>query len=94
MEAAVYFCCLEALQNAAKHAVGAEVEVRLWEESGGLLFSVSDNGPGYDVDKAQRGHGYINMADRLGAIGGTIRWESQLGHGSQVRGSVPLLESS
>jgi signal transduction histidine kinase len=92
-EAAVYFCCLEALQNAAKHAVGAEVELRLWEESGGLLFSVSDNGPGYDVDKAQRGHGYINMADRLGAIGGTVRWESQLGHGSQVRGSVPLIES-
>jgi signal transduction histidine kinase len=91
-EAAVYFCCLEALQNAAKHAVGAEVEVRLWEESGGLLFSVSDNGPGYDVDKAQRGHGYINMADRLGAIGGTVRWESQLGHGSEVRGSVPLIE--
>src|SRR6202034_4127831 len=42
-EAAVYFCCLEALQNAAKHAVDAAVEVRLWEESGGLLFSVSDD---------------------------------------------------
>jgi signal transduction histidine kinase len=91
MEAAVYFCCLEALQNAAKHAEGAHVEVRLWEESGGLLFLVSDDGPGFDVDKAQHGHGYINMADRLGAIGGTVRWESTIGEGSQVRGSVPLL---
>jgi signal transduction histidine kinase len=90
-EAAVYFCCLEALQNAAKHAVGASVEVHLWEESGGLLFTVSDDGPGFDVDKAQRGHGYINMADRLGAIGGTVRWESHIGEGSQVRGSVPLI---
>jgi signal transduction histidine kinase len=90
-EAAVYFCCLEALQNAAKHAVNAEVEVRLWEESGGLLFSVSDNGPGFDVEKAQRGHGYVNMADRLGAIGGTVRWESEIGQGSRVNGSVPLL---
>ena len=80
-EAAIYFCCLEALQNAAKHAVDAEVEVRLWEESGGLLFSVSDDGPGFDVDKAQRGHGYVNMADRLGAIGGTVRWESEPGKG-------------
>jgi signal transduction histidine kinase len=90
-EAAVYFCCLEALQNAAKHAVDASVEVRLWEESGGLLFSVSDDGPGFDVEKAQRGHGYINMADRLGAIGGTVRWESTPGHGARVNGSVPLI---
>ena len=65
-EAAVYFCCLEALQNAAKHAPDAHVEVRLWEESGGLLFTVSDDGPGFDPEKAQRGHGYVNMADRSG----------------------------
>jgi signal transduction histidine kinase len=90
-EAAIYFCCLEALQNAAKHAVDAHVEVRLWEESGGLLFSVSDDGPGFDVDKAQRGHGYVNMADRLGAIGGTVRWESEPGKGARVNGSVPLI---
>ena len=90
-EAAIYFCCLEALQNAAKHAVDAHVEVRLWEESGGLLFSVSDDGPGFDAEKAQRGHGYINMADRLGAIGGTVRWESSPSHGARVNGSVPLI---
>jgi signal transduction histidine kinase len=90
-EAAVYFCCLEALQNAAKHAPDAHVEVRLWEESGGLLFSVSDDGPGFDPETAQRGHGYVNMADRLGAIGGTVRWDSEIGKGSQVRGSVPLV---
>jgi len=90
-EAAVYFCCLEALQNAAKHAPDATVEVHLWEESGGLLFTVADDGPGFDPDSAQRGHGYINMADRLGAIGGTVRWDSEVGKGSQVRGSVPLV---
>ncbi len=90
-EAAVYFCCLEALQNAAKHAPDSQVEVTLWEESGGLLFTVSDDGPGFDPEKAQRGHGYVNMADRLGAIGGTVRWDSEVGKGSQVRGSVPLV---
>jgi signal transduction histidine kinase len=90
-EAAIYFCCLEALQNAAKHAPDAEVEVHLWEESGGLLFTVSDDGPGYHAATAQRGHGYINMADRLGAIGGTVGWDSEIGKGSQVRGSVPLV---
>jgi signal transduction histidine kinase len=90
-EAALYFCCLEALQNAAKHAPEARVEIRLWEESGGLLFSVTDDGPGFDPATAQRGHGYINMADRLGAIGGTVRWDSEIGKGSLVRGSVPLV---
>jgi signal transduction histidine kinase len=91
IEAAIYFCCLEALQNAGKHAPQARVQVRIWEESGGLLFSVSDDGPGFDVAAARKGHGFVNMADRLGAIGGTVRWESQPGHGAQVLGTIPLL---
>ena len=91
VETAVYFCCLEALQNAAKHAPGATVRLRLWEESGGLLFSVSDDGPGFDAARARSGHGFVNMSDRLGAIGGTVRWESQPGRGSTISGSVPIL---
>jgi signal transduction histidine kinase len=90
IEAAIYFCCLEALQNAGKHAPESRVIVRIWEESGGLLFEVSDNGPGFDIVKAKQGHGYVNMMDRLGAIGGAVRWESQVGHGTTIRGSVPL----
>jgi signal transduction histidine kinase len=90
IEAAVYFCCLEALQNAAKHAPDASVEVRVWEESGGLLFSVRDDGPGFEVARARRGHGYANMADRLGAIGGSVRWHSEPGAGATVQGSIPL----
>jgi len=90
IEAAVYFCCLEALQNAAKHAPGATVTIRLWEESGGLLFAVTDDGPGFDSRSARNGHGYINMADRLGAFGGAVRWQSEPGHGVSVQGSVPL----
>jgi signal transduction histidine kinase len=91
IEAAVYFCCLEALQNAAKHAPGAHVRVRVWEEAGGLLFSVTDDGPGFDAEQAQSGHGFVNMADRLGAIGGSVRWEPEPGKGARVRASIPLL---
>jgi len=90
VEAAIYFSCLEALQNAAKHAGDATVELKLWTESGGLLFSVTDDGPGFDPAVARRGHGFVNMADRLGAIGGTVRWDSKPGHGAAVNGSVPL----
>jgi signal transduction histidine kinase len=90
VEAAIYFCCLEALQNAAKHAAGSTVDVRVWEQEGGLLFSVSDNGPGFTQDQAHNGHGFVNMADRLGSIGGTVRWESTPGNGCRVRGSIPI----
>ncbi len=90
MEAAIYFCCLEALQNAAKHAPGATVQIRVWEDAGGLLFAVSDDGPGFNADAARNGHGFINMADRLGAFGGTVRWESEPGAGTVIRGSMPL----
>ncbi|HEY8081665.1 MAG TPA: histidine kinase [Acidimicrobiales bacterium] len=90
VEAAIYFCCLEALQNASKHAADAHVVVRVWEESGGLLFEVADDGPGFDVQLAKRGQGFVNMMDRLGAIGGSVRWESRPGDGTTIRGSVPL----
>lgn len=89
IEAAVYFCCLEALQNSAKHAPGAVVEVRVLEESDGLIFEVGDDGPGF-ASPAGRGHGFVNMSDRIGAIGGTIRWEPNAGSGALVIGAVPL----
>ena len=74
IEAAVYFCCLEALQNAAKHAgEGAEATIVVQEDEGALLFVVPDDGAGFDLASgAQRGHGFVNMSDRVGAIGGTI----------------------
>jgi signal transduction histidine kinase len=90
VEASVYFCCSEALQNAAKHAPSSHVDVRVWEEEGGLLFDVTDDGPGFDPAGAIAGHGFMNMSDRLGAIGGTVRWDSSPGSGSSVRGTVPL----
>lgn len=92
VEAAVYFCCMEALQNASKHAPDASVALRVWEEPLGerLRFSVIDDGPGYDVLAVAVGHGYVNMSDRLGAIGGQVEWRSTVGEGSAVEGSVPL----
>ncbi len=92
VEAAVYFCCLEALQNAAKHAPGATVRVRVWCPVDGdeLCFEVVDDGPGFDSELVRRGHGFINMSDRLGAIGGQIEWASEPGRGAQVSGRVPV----
>ena len=92
LEAAVYFCCLEALQNAVKHAgCDARVTVRVWEESGALLFDVIDDGVGFDPSgRRQPGAGFINMGDRVGAIGGSLGVQSALGRGTRVSGRIPL----
>ena len=90
VEAAVYFCCLEALQNAAKHAAGSTVTILLELRRGELRFEIADTGPGFDATRQVVGTGQQNMADRLGAIGGQVRWDSVPGHGTTVRGRVPV----
>ncbi len=90
LEAAVYFCCLEALQNAAKHAPDSSVQISIGEQDGELSFTVTDDGPGFDVALATAGHGFVNMGDRLGAIGGTVEWRSEPGVGSTIAGRLPV----
>jgi len=90
IEAAVYFCCLEALQNAGKHAPEANVTITVHEDAGALRFEVVDDGPGFDVATAKSGHGFTNMGDRLGAIGGSVDWQSTPGTGTTISGTIPL----
>ena len=92
VETAVYFCCLEAIQNAGKHAgEGATITVRVNTDGPRLLFSVSDDGAGFatGTDLAASGHGFVNMLDRLGAIGGSLEVESAPGGGATISGSIP-----
>jgi signal transduction histidine kinase len=90
LEAAVYFCVLEALQNAGKHAPEATVVVRVKDEPGHLTFEVADDGPGFDVATKGRGQGFTNMSDRVGAYGGTVHWDSAPGKGTRISGELPL----
>ncbi len=90
VESAVYFCCLEALQNAAKHAPGASRVMVDLHEDDRLRFEVSDDGEGFDVRASADGMGLTNMRDRLEAVGGTLLIRSEPGQGSLIAGSVPL----
>ena len=91
VEAAVYFCCLEALQNATKHAGdGAAATVRLSQADGHLRFEVGDDGVGYDDGSIGPSAGLQNMADRIGALGGELSIESAPGAGTTVSGAVPI----
>jgi signal transduction histidine kinase len=89
VESAVYFCCLEALQNAAKHAGATTITVRLGQREA-LSFEVRDDGVGFDTDALAAGAGLTNMRDRLLAIGGELTIVSTPGAGATVIGSVPL----
>jgi signal transduction histidine kinase len=91
VEVAVYFCCLEALQNVVKHAGReAAATVRLRREPERLFFEVSDSGSGFDVDAVSAPHGLVNMRDRIAAVGGQLRITSRKGRGTSVRGVVPI----
>ncbi|OHV35547.1 hypothetical protein BBK14_15095 [Parafrankia soli] len=89
-EAAAYFACLEAMQNAAKHAPGAAVCVDIGLADGVLSFTVSDDGPGFDPAAPEGGGtGLLGMADRVGAAGGALSIRSAPGNGTTVSGRLP-----
>jgi signal transduction histidine kinase len=90
IESAVYFCCLEALQNVAKYASASNARIRLVESDAGLLFEVSDDGLGFDPSAIGYGTGLQGMADRMDALGGSIDVRSGLGEGTTVTGRIPI----
>jgi signal transduction histidine kinase len=91
VETAVYFCCVEALQNVTKHCgVDTRVRLTLSERPDGLQFVLSDNGPGFDPALVGATHGMTGMHDRLEAIGGELAISSSAGNGTTVRGQVPV----
>ena len=89
-EAAVYFCCLEALQNVAKYANATGAVVTLSNGAGELRFEVADDGAGFDPSGTGYGTGLQGMADRLAALGGDLEVTSAPGTGTTVAGRLPL----
>ncbi|HTF51025.1 MAG TPA: ATP-binding protein [Pseudonocardia sp.] len=92
IEAAIYFCCLEAVNNARKHAAGAPIAVRIWLSDGALRFSVRDQGPGFDAAASTKsgGRGQRNLQTRISGVSGRIEVISAPGAGTTVQGSVPV----
>jgi signal transduction histidine kinase len=89
VEAAVYFCALEALNNVAKYAGAERTDITLQQTNGHLSFSVRDDGRGFDPSSAAGGTGLQGMADRLEAIGGRLEITSAPGY-TVVEGTIPV----
>jgi signal transduction histidine kinase len=90
VEAAAYFCCLEALQNAAKYASNATSVSIALSRNGDLRFEVRDDGPGFSREDADSGHGLVNMRDRVAAVGGNLDVRTAPGEGTHIIGTVPV----
>lgn len=89
VEAAVYFCSLEALQNIAKYAEASSARIWLAQSDGHLAFEIADDGVGFDPARAH-GSGLTNMRDRVEAVGGDLEVTSRAGVGTTVAGRIPV----
>ena len=95
IESTIYFCSLEAIQNAIKHAGShVHVAVTLKRDRDKVHFAVADDGAGIDPARRGTGDGLIGMRDRIGAIGGTLDITSSPGQGTTVHGTIPVAEAS
>ena len=95
IELAIYYCGLEAVQNASKHAgPDARISIRLYVKVGQLHLEVRDDGGGFDVAHVRDGDGLQNMRDRLGAVGGRLDVVSKAGKGTLVAASAPVHAAS
>jgi signal transduction histidine kinase len=90
VEAAIYFCCLEAVQNAVKHAEAGSITIRLETRGGRARFVVSDDGAGFDAAAVRSSPGMAGLHDRMEVLGGSVDVRSAPGRGCTVEGSVPL----
>jgi signal transduction histidine kinase len=89
VEAAIYFCSAEAIQNAIKHAgTNVRVGVTVGRDRDRVHFAISDDGVGLDHSDRGDGDGLIGMRDRVGAVGGTLSIVSSPGQGTTVRGTI------
>ena len=89
IEATAYFCCLEAIQNATKHASASRIDVHIGGDPTRLEFAVIDDGIGFAPNRRCDGHGLVDLADRAGALGGRIVVTSTPGAGATVSGWLP-----
>jgi len=91
IENAVYFCCLEAVQNAAQHAGhAAAVRITVAERDDSVCFDVQDDGSGFELDAVRAGGGLTNIRDRVAAVRGRVTIESTPGRGTHISATIPL----
>jgi signal transduction histidine kinase len=86
----LFLAVKEALNNVIRHASATEVKLQMTQAGDGLEIVIADNGRGFDVNAIRRGNGLTNLGERLKALHGRCRLESQIGAGTTVTFTLPL----
>nr|MBA3279032.1 ATP-binding protein [Geodermatophilaceae bacterium] len=90
VEATAYFCAVEALQNAVRHARAEHAHIELDGTDSTLTLTVTDHGDGFDTETTDRGSGLTHMTDRADSAGGTLALTSHPGHGTTITLKLPV----
>ena len=93
VEACVYFCCLQAIQNVLRHAANAPSTVHLSLTDDVLTFEIADEGAGFDTRTTPRGMGLQIIQDRVDALEGSLSVTSGVS-GTTVVVTVPASDRS
>jgi signal transduction histidine kinase len=88
LETALYFCCVEAVQNAVKHADAGQIEVELATVGDRVELVVRDDGRGFEVADVLSTGGLANLRDRVDAVGGDLTVRTNEAGGTDVVVSV------
>jgi len=91
-EVALYFVCVEAIQNATKHGgpdTTIEISLAATDDGQDLLVTVVDDGPGFEPDRHEDSRGLLNMTDRVGALGGDLAIRTAPGSGTTITARLP-----
>lgn len=86
----LFLAVKEALNNVIRHAQATEVEMQISQCNDSLKIVIADNGRGFDGKTIRRGNGLTNLRERLQALNGQCRIESQVGKGTSVEFTIPL----
>jgi signal transduction histidine kinase len=93
VEAATYFCCLEALQNAAKHSAASHIDIELEDHSTHLVLRITDDGRGFVPGTSADGRGLVNMRERIESVDGRLSVVSSPAAGTVITAEIPTAPS-
>lgn len=85
----VYRLVQEALNNAVRHARARNAKVRVAGSANGIEIEVSDDGQGFDPQRA-RGLGILGMEERVKRLGGSLAVKSAPGQGTVLKAELPV----
>jgi signal transduction histidine kinase len=85
----IYRLVQEALNNVSRHSGAKSALVNVQQNDGSIVLTVKDDGYGFEPDKI-RGLGLLGMEERVKQLGGRLEIESQPGHGTVVRATLPM----